>query len=72
MVEITVGRQLKPTKSQELLTKEVTENPILTDHFIIFYRSYKVDQLFHFFKELQVFLFLLIPFLYFVSLFIKE
>ena len=66
VVKITV-------KSWELLTKKVTENDILSEHFIIFYRSNDVWPLmFYFFKELQVFLFLFIPFLYFVSLFIKE
>ena len=42
VVEITVGRRrLKPTKSRELPTKKVTKNPIFTDRFIIFYRSYE-------------------------------
>ena len=72
MVEIKGGRRLKRTKSQELPTKKVAENPTLTDHFIIFYRSYEVDQLFYFFKELLVFLFLLIPFFIFRVFFIKE
>ena len=73
VVEIMFVRRLKPTESRELPTKKVTENPILTDHFIIFYRSYE-DWLiiFSFFKELHIFLLLLIPILYFMSLFIKE
>ena len=67
MIEVTVSHWLKLTKSWELLTK-VTENPILTDHFIIFSCSYE-DWLvmIYFFKELQVFLFLLIPILYFIT-----
>ena len=58
VVEITVGPRLIPIESWELPTKNVTENPILTDSFIIFYRSYE-DCLvtFYFFKELQIFLF---------------
>ena len=61
MVEITVGHWLKPTKSWELPNK-VTENPTLNNYFIIFYPSYK-DWLvmFYFFKELHVYLFLLMP-----------
>ena len=66
---MTVSRRLKPTKSQELPIKKVAENPISTDHFIIFYRLYEDSSvMFYFFKELQVFLFLLFPFLYFASL----
>ena len=73
VVKITVRCQLKSMKSRQLLTKKVTENTMLTHHFIIFYCSCEDWLLmFYFFKELQVFLFLLIPFLYFVSLFIKE
>ena len=54
-----VGRRLTPTESREL---PITENPILTDRFIVFYRSDKDwPVMFYFFKEL--FLFLLIPFL---------
>ena len=46
VVELTIGCWLKPTESQELLTKKVTENPILTDRFIIFYGAcLKIDQL---------------------------
>ena len=41
VVEITVGHQLKLNESQELPTKKVTENPILTNRFIIFYCSYE-------------------------------
>ena len=54
----TVGPRLIPVESWELPTKNVTENPILTDRFIIFYCSYE-DWLvmFYCFKELQVFLF---------------
>lgn len=71
VVEIMFVRRLKPTESRELPTKKVTKNPILTYHFIIFYRSYE-DWLiiFSFFKELHIFLLLLIPILYFMSLFI--
>lgn len=71
VVEIIFVRRLKPTESRELPTKKVTKNPILTYHFIIFYRSYE-DWLiiFSFFKELHIFLLLLIPILYFMSLFI--
>ena len=39
VVEITVSRRLKPTESRRLLNKEVTENPVLTDCFIVFHRS---------------------------------
>ena len=69
VVEITVGRRrLKPIKSRELPTKKVTKNPIFTDRFIIFYRSYEDwPVMFYFFKEVQVFLFLLISYLYFVT-----
>ena len=70
MVEIAVGCQLKPTKIREIPTKEVDENPVLTNCFIVRYRSFEDwPVMFNFFKEL--FLFLSIPFLYFVSLFIK-
>ena len=66
-----VGHYLKPTNGRELPTKKVTENPKLTDHFIIFYHSDKDGPfMFYFFQER--FLFLLIHFLYFVSLFIKR
>ena len=41
VIEITVDCQLKPIKSRELLIKKVTENPILTNRFIIFYCSYE-------------------------------
>ena len=73
-VEIMVGLRLKPTESsREWPTKKVTENPILTNHFIIFYHlNEKWQGMFYFFKKLQVFLFLLIPILHFVLLFIKE
>ena len=75
--EITVNFWLKLTKSQELLfwkfliltISSVTENPVLMDCFLAFYCSFGQIML-YFFKEL--FLFLLISFLYFVSLFIKK
>ena len=41
VVKITVGRQLKSTDGRELPIKKVTENPTLTDRFIIFYPSCK-------------------------------
>ena len=41
VVEITVRRRLKPTESRKLLNEEVTENPVLTDCFIVFYRSFE-------------------------------
>ena len=51
----------------------MTETHILTNRFIIFYRSNKdLLVMFYFFKEVQVFLYLLIQFLFFVFLFIKE
>ena len=40
-----VGRRLKLTESQEFPVKKVTENPILTNYFVIFYCLYEVDQL---------------------------
>ena len=40
-VEITVVHWLKPTESQELPIKQFTENTILTDRFIVLYRSYE-------------------------------
>ena len=45
MVKITVSHWLKPTESQELPTKKVLENPMITNHFIIFYCSMKIDWL---------------------------
>ena len=45
VVKIMVGRRLKLTESQEFPVKKVTENPILTNHFVIFYCLYEVDQL---------------------------
>ena len=73
VVEITVGHWLKPTKSWDLPNKKVTENPILTNYFIIFYPSYEDwSVMFYFFKELHVYLFLLMPILYFLSLFYKR
>ena len=66
VVKITVA-------SQELPTKIITENPIWTNHFIMVFRSYwDWPVMFYFLKVLEVFLFLLITFLYFVSLFIKK
>ena len=41
MVETTVSHWLKPTESRKLPTKKVTENPILINRFVIFYRSYE-------------------------------
>ena len=69
VVEIMVGHQLKLIKNPELPTKKVTENSIFTNHFVIFYCLHE-DWLviFYFFKELQVFLFLLIPFFIFHDL----
>ena len=58
---------VKTAKSRELPTKKVTENPSSTNHLISFITWIKSDLLLYFFKELQVFLFLLIPILYFVS-----
>ena len=53
------------------MTKAVTENHVLTKCFISFYRLFEDGPvMFNFFKEL--FLFLLIHFLHFVSLFMKE
>ena len=73
VIKLTVGHRLKPTKSRELPTKKVYENPLSARHFIIFYHSYEDWPVtFYFFKRLQAFLFLLIPILYFLSLFIKE
>ena len=33
LVEITVGRRLKPTKSRNQPTNKISENPIITDRF---------------------------------------
>ena len=41
VVEITVGRRLKPTKSQDLPTNKTSENPIIADRFVVFYCSYE-------------------------------
>ena len=64
---------IKTDRKLRITNQKVTENPILTDGFIIFYRSYEDWRvMLCFFRELQVYLFLLIRLLYFVSLFIKE
>ena len=58
MVEVTVSRQLRLIENQELLTKKVTENPILTDRFITyihFIAHMKIDRLamFYFFTGIS-------------------
>ena len=74
VVEIMVSHQLKLIEIWQLLPiKKVTENHSLTDRFVIFYHSNKDwPIMFYFFKELQVFLSLLILFFFLVFLFMKE
>ena len=40
VVEITVGCRL-PTESRDLPTNKISENPIITDRFIVFYCLYE-------------------------------